>query len=83
MNYMITYKKINGDIFIRNRKTLYNMHVGDKTSMGWEIINIHYLYEGNYYTYDDYRRIVRHKQMKKKKKHLILKYLIRQLSKHV
>lgn len=81
MDYLITYQKGNGDILIRKRKTLYNMRVGDTTSMGWTVINIHYNYEGNYYTYTDYCRMVRKHQLKKKKDKKILKYLIRQLNK--
>ena len=81
MNYMVTYQKRNGDILLRARKTLYGMRVGDETSMGWTILNIHYNYEGNYYTYPDYCRIIRGQQLKKKKKHKLVKYLIKQLQK--
>lgn len=81
MNYMITYQKRNGDILLRARKTLYGMRVGDETSMGWTVLNIHYNYEGNYYTYPDYCRIIRGQQLKKKKEHKVVKYLIKQLQK--
>lgn len=78
---MITYQKSNGDIFFRARKTLLNLSVGSETSMGWKVLNIHYLYEGNYYTYEDFKRIRRNKQLKAKKEKKIVKYLIRQLNK--
>lgn len=81
MNYLITYQKNNGDIFVRTRKTLYNLRVGDNTSMGWTVLNIHYLYEGNYYTYLDYCKMVRNQQLKKKRNKKFLKYVIRQLNK--
>ena len=81
MDYLITYQKRNGDILVRKRKTLYGMRVGDTTGMGWTVINIHYNYEGNYYIYTDYCRMVRNQQLKKKKDKRILKYLIRQLNK--
>ena len=42
----------------------------------------HYVtYEGNYYTYPDYCRIIRGQQLKKKKQHKLVKYLIKQLQK--
>ena len=81
MEFMITYQKNNGDILLRPRKTLLGLRVGDTTGMGWKVLNIHYLYEGNYYTYLDYCRMVRHHQLKKKRKKKVLKYLIRQLNK--
>lgn len=81
MNFMVTYQKRNGDILLRARKTLSGMRVGDETSMGWTVLNIHYNYEGNYYTHDDYYRMVRHRQLKKKKQHRLVKYLIKQLQK--
>ena len=83
MNYMITYQKGNGDIFFRGRKTLYGMRVGDETSMGWKVLNIHYKYEGNYYTIEDLRRIINGKSLKRKKEKKFLKYIIRQLNKLV
>ena len=83
MNYMITYQKTNGDIILRPRKSIYNLKVGDETSMGWKVLNIHYNYDGNFYTYLDYCRVVRGNQQKRKKQHRIIKYLIKQLQKRV
>lgn len=83
MEYMITYQKSNGDILLRPRKTLYDLYVGKQTSMGWTVLNIHYLYEGNYYTREDLRRVVNGKSIKKSKKKRLLKYIIRQLNKLV
>lgn len=84
MEYMITYQKRNGDILLRPRKALYGMQVGDTTSMGWKVLNIHYQYEGNYYTYLDYCKVVRgHLNQKKRRKKKLIKYIIRQLNKLV
>ena len=81
MHYMITYQKNNGDIFFRRRKTLYNMRVGDETSMGWTILNIHYFYEGNYYNYSDYCKVVKGKTIKPKREKKFIRYLINKLNK--
>ena len=79
----VTYLKKDGTTIKRNRNTMLPYKVGDTTSMGWKVLNIHYLYEGNYYTYLDYKRIIRGKQLKKKREKKLLKYLIRQLNKLV
>lgn len=81
MNYMITYQKNNGDIFFRARNSLLGLSIGDETSMGWKVLDIHYLYEGNYYTYDDYKRVRHGKEIKKKEKHKFIKFIINQLNK--
>jgi len=81
MNCMITYQKRNGDIFFRARKSAIGLSIGDETSMGWKVIDIHYLYEGNYYTINDYKQIRRYKKIKPKKDKKFVKYLIRQLNK--
>jgi len=80
---MITYQKANGDILLRPRKAIYNMKIGDTTSMGWTILNIHYLYEGNYYTYLDYCKVIRGQVIHKKRQKKLLKFIIRQLNKLV
>ena len=81
MEYIVTYRKNNGNIILRPRTCLYNLQIGDETSMGWKVLNIHYYYEGNYYTYLDYCKVVRGKQLKKKKDKRFIRYLIRQLNK--
>jgi len=83
MEYMITYKKSNGEILLRPRKTLYDLSIGKETSMGWKVLNIHYLYEGNYYTYLDYCKAVRGKQIKHRQRKRFIKYVIKQLNKLV
>ena len=77
---MVTYIKSNGRLFTRIVKSAYGLRVGDTTSMGWQVVSIHYKYEGNYYTYPDYCKMIRGKQIKKKE-HKLFRYLIRQLQK--
>lgn len=80
MDVMITYLKANGSMFTRIVKSAYNLRVGDITPMGWKVINIHYNYNGNYYTYHDYCRLIRGKDLKRKE-HKVIKYLIKKLQK--
>ena len=48
---IITFQKANGDIIVRSRMGicgLKSLQIGDETSMGWKVIDIHYqLYDGN------------------------------------
>ena len=67
MDCMITYQKQNGDIIFRPRKSPYDRYVGQETSMGWKVIDIHYRYENNYYTYEDFMRLIRKKESLKKR----------------
>jgi len=62
---VITFQKRNGDIIMRPRMDSFGLHIGDTTSMGWKVLDIHYqFYDGNYYHEDDYDR----KQRKYRKK---------------
>ena len=81
MEYIVTYQKGNGDVFLRPRTCLFNLKVGDETPMGWKVLNILYEYEGNYYTYIDWCRVRKGKEIKHRKKKKLIKYLIRQLNK--
>ena len=67
MSCIITYQKQNGDIIYKPRTSIYGRRIGDITSMGWKVIDIHYKYEGNYYMYEDYMKLIRKKQSIKKK----------------
>lgn len=80
MDCFITYKKSNGETILRPRKSDGGLKIGEKTSMGWTVINIHYEYNGNYYTYKDYRRVFikNHKETRRNK---LIEYTIRQLKK--
>ena len=83
MGCIITYQKENGDIFIRpyNSSAFSTFKkVGDETSMGWKIIDIHYKHNDNYYCYEDYIKIFE-KQIKEKHNKKLIKFLIKKLSK--
>jgi len=58
---IITFQKANGDIIMRPRLGicgLESFQIGDETSMGWKIIDIHYQFlDGNYYHESDYRKL--------------------------
>lgn len=84
MNCIITYQKSNGDVFIRPYD--YSAFatfkkVGDETSMGWKILDIHYKYKDNYVCYEDYLKIF-DKEIKEKKNKKLIKFLIKKLSKY-
>lgn len=68
MNHIITYKKSNGDIIYRGRQSLPEAQIGEETSMGWKVMDIHYEYDGNYYHYCDWCRVRRNDKMSLKKK---------------
>lgn len=55
---MVTYQKANGQIIQRIRNTMCPYRVGDKTSMGWIVLEILYNYKGRYYTKSVYDKIV-------------------------
>lgn len=85
MECIITYEKSNGEIFIRPYDYTLKK-IGDESSMGWKVIDIHYKHEGNYYCYDDFIRIFKHgfeselKKPKIKRRKKILNYLINSLN---
>ena len=65
-NCVITFQKSNGDIIMRPRFGTYGLQIGDETSMGWKVIDIHYqFYDGNYYHENDYNRKLREKKQEK------------------
>lgn len=54
----ITFKKRNGEIFERVRSTMTPYKIGSTTSMGWEVLDIKYLYDGKYYSLNEYDKII-------------------------
>lgn len=83
MDCIITYQKSNGDIIYRPCQTNYGKRVGDETSMGWKVLDIHYKYGNNYYCYEDFMRIFRkefEKELKEKKKKKLIKFAIKKLN---
>ena len=54
--YQITYKKRNGEIFNRIRSTLPTQLIGQETSMGWQILDIKYGLNNNFYSFSEYKQ---------------------------
>jgi len=76
---VITFQKNNGDIIMRPRFGTYGLHIGDETSMGWKVLDIHYQFsDGNYYhEHDYYRKLEESKKQREPIKTKIARYLIR------
>jgi hypothetical protein len=79
----VTYQKRNGVIFKRLRDTTPPYRVGEETSMGWKVLNIEYEYNNKFYpSYEYYKlidkhkqKIIRHNQLKKKCKKVLISLL--------
>lgn len=56
--YQMTYKKANGDIIRRTINNTSPYKIGDKTSMGWTVLDIKYCYRGKYYSRSEYYSLV-------------------------
>lgn len=56
--YQITYQKRNGEVFYRIRNTIPGA-IGDETSMGWIILDIKYLFKKDYYSFVEYKQLMR------------------------
>ena len=69
--YMIIYKKSNDDIIYRTTKNRPMYRKGEITSMGWQVLDIQYLYKGNAYSYLQYEKIIN-----KRKKILNIRYYL-------
>jgi len=83
MGYIVTYQKTNGEIFVRpyNHSAFsLGKRVGDETSMGWKVLDIHYKHGDNYYCYEDFIRIF-NKEVKEKHNKKLIKYILKKLSK--
>ena len=77
---VITFEKENGNIIMRPRFDDSGLHIGDVTSMGWKVLDIHYQAEdGNYYHQNEYHRIRRNKRKSIKQK--FAEYIMRRASK--
>lgn len=50
----MTYEKANGQIIRRIRNTFPDYKIGDRTSMGWKVVDIKYLYKKKYYHKKEY-----------------------------
>lgn len=54
MNYIVIYQKHNGDMIYRYNKTKPIYNKGDKTSMGWKVIDIQRLHKGKVLSINKY-----------------------------
>lgn len=82
MGCIITYQKSNGEIFIRpyeHSAFSIGKKVGDESSMGWKILDIHYKYKDNYYCFNDFMKIFE-KEVKEKHNRKIIKFIIKKLN---
>lgn len=68
--YQITYKKRNGEVFYRIRDSLPTQTIGEETSMGWIILDIKYLINNKFYSFSEYKQIMK----KYKKINHVLRY---------
>lgn len=67
----ITYQKKDGSIFQRIRNSIIPYKIGDRTSMGWTVLNIEYEYKNKFYTEYQYDVIIhKNRQLFLKKKKL-------------
>lgn len=57
----VTYQKKNGDIIERYNNKFISYKVGYINSYGWRVIDIKYCYNGKYYDFDKYEKIVNRK----------------------
>lgn len=81
MSCIVTYQKSNGEVFIRPYDYTTSKQIGEETSMGWKILDIHYKYKDNFYCYSDYMRIFE-TQIKERQNKKLIKFLIKKLSKY-
>ena len=63
MRYMVIYQKYNGDILYRTTKNRPIYNKGDKTSMGWKVLDIKRLYKGKCYSTYEFDNILDRKKM--------------------
>ena len=73
MNYrfLVIYQKSSGELIYRTRTSRPNYKIGDRTSMGWKVIDIKNMYKGNTYTSYDYRHQIARKSLLNKLKNFI------------
>lgn len=74
----MTYKKRNGDIIQRTISTYSPYRVGDTNSYGWKVESIKYLYKGNWYSKNEYDRLI-DDDISKQRRKMKIKRTINQL----
>lgn len=53
-NYMIIYKKYNGDLLYRSVQGMPRYKKGERTSMGWTVMDIQKMYKGKLYSISEF-----------------------------
>lgn len=71
---LITYQKKDGSILKRYRSTELPYKIGEKTSMGWLVLNVEYEYNNKFYDKHQYNLLLH-----KKKQMCIKRKLVREL----
>ena len=58
MKYIVIYQKHNGEMIYRYNKTKPIYNKGDKTSMGWKVIDIQRLHKGKVLSTNKYSAVI-------------------------
>ena len=58
MKYLALYERKNGEIIYRYRKSKPKYNIGSYTSMGWKLVDIRLLENGQAYSYSAYDSIL-------------------------
>jgi hypothetical protein len=68
MDYLIVYQKLNGDVIFRPVKNFPLVKIGDKTSMGWKVLDIQYFCNNRFYSYSKFNKLLKKYDEDKKKR---------------
>ena len=80
--YLITYKKRNGKIFFKNNDSMPILKIGQTNGYGWEVIDIHQYYDGNFLHDMEILKILDYKKRKRNSlKNRLLNKIIKILQK--
>lgn len=60
-NYLVLYRKNNGDVIYRARRTKPHYKIGDKTSMGWKVLDIKLFHKGRAISDSEYNEVLERK----------------------
>lgn len=57
-NYLVLYRKNNGEIIYRARRTRPDYKIGELTSMGWKVLDIKLFHKGRALSNSEYNEIL-------------------------
>lgn len=69
---LTTFQKGNGQIIQRVRNTYPSYRIGDRTSMGWKVLDMKFKYKGKYYSRTEYDDMVT-KSLKRSRRNTMIK----------